>query len=86
MNPSSVLRDPAVYSNPYKFAPDRWFNASDYANRCFVPFGKGARMCQGLEYVIDMIVPLRLDCSLYFVPKLTFLPCFILALHMQRCF
>jgi cytochrome P450 len=51
MHPTSVLHDSSVYPEPHKFAPDRWFDAPSQANRCFVPFGKGARMCQGIEYV-----------------------------------
>ncbi|KAH8692038.1 cytochrome protein [Talaromyces proteolyticus] len=55
LHPSSVLHDPSVYPEPSKFKPERWFDASDRANRCFVPFGKGARMCLGMDFAYTQI-------------------------------
>lgn len=49
MTHPDVLHDPAIYPQPLKFVPERWFNPGDQANRSFVAFGKGTRMCQAME-------------------------------------
>ena len=51
MSHSDVLHNEAIFPEPMRFRPERWFHATDQQNRCFVPFGKGTRMCIGMEYV-----------------------------------
>ncbi|RAL64506.1 hypothetical protein DID88_001981 [Monilinia fructigena] len=53
MTINRVLRDPLIYPSPSDFRPERWiesegtFFASD---EYFVAFGKGTRMCQGMNF------------------------------------
>lgn len=49
MSQPDISHNGDIYPEPLKFKPDRWFNATDYQNRMFVPFGKGTRMCIGME-------------------------------------
>jgi hypothetical protein len=44
-------RDPTIFPDPMKFAPERWLQSpeeSNRLNRYMVPFGKGSRMCVGM--------------------------------------
>lgn len=54
MTPSSILTDPAIFTEPYEFRPERWLGMAAeqaYLERYFVPFGRGQRMCLGMKYV-----------------------------------
>ena len=48
-----LLHNPSVYPRPEQFQPERWLNANperlQQMNRYFLPFGKGSRMCLGLQ-------------------------------------
>ena len=46
-----MLHNETIFPEPRKFKPERWFNATEQQNKCFVPFGKGTRACIGQEYV-----------------------------------
>ncbi|KAL7943922.1 cytochrome P450 [Trichoderma barbatum] len=50
MSHPDILHDSTIYPQPLKFDPERWFNATERANRSFVAFGKGTRMCQGMDF------------------------------------
>ncbi|MCJ1289196.1 hypothetical protein MMC34_000728 [Xylographa carneopallida] len=54
MTPSSVLMDPSIFRNPTAFAPTRWLLGSPAEKvaleRFFVPFGRGSRMCVGMNF------------------------------------
>lgn len=46
----STQRDPAVYSEPDSFKPERWMNPQDITfkmKEMFMPFSKGTRACLG---------------------------------------
>jgi cytochrome P450 len=51
-SPYAVNRDPALYAEPDRFAPDRW--RSDFSQRgssaTFLPFGAGIRSCIGERF------------------------------------
>ncbi|KAK5135452.1 hypothetical protein LTR08_005240 [Meristemomyces frigidus] len=57
LTPHDVLHDPTVYALPERFYPERWLTTSDDGSlalhsdleRFFVIFGKGPRMCQGIN-------------------------------------
>jgi cytochrome P450 len=51
MSHPDILHNGDIFPEPLKFKPERWFNATERQNRSFVPFGKGTRMCVGMEYV-----------------------------------
>ena len=47
-----IHTDPAVYPDPYNFHPERFLGNSEAtteARKNFVPFGKGMRMCVGMN-------------------------------------
>ncbi|TRX91611.1 hypothetical protein FHL15_007393 [Xylaria flabelliformis] len=49
-----VIYDETVFHNPHDFVPERWLNNpktsdGDPLTRFFVPFGKGPRMCIGMN-------------------------------------
>ncbi|KAM3072433.1 hypothetical protein ACMFMG_009234 [Clarireedia jacksonii] len=53
MTINSVLRDPSVFNSPTEFQPERWIQHGDQPNELdpyFVAFGKGTRMCQGMNF------------------------------------
>ncbi|MCJ1436764.1 hypothetical protein MMC27_006146 [Xylographa pallens] len=53
MTPSSVLMDPSIFPNPTAFSPDRWLGSlaeKAALERFFVPFGRGSRMCVGMNF------------------------------------
>lgn len=52
MTARSVLHDPSIFPSPETFSPERWLQCgSRHRNldRYFVPFGKGTRMCPGMD-------------------------------------
>ncbi|KAL1619767.1 hypothetical protein SLS56_009968 [Neofusicoccum ribis] len=49
MSIPDIVHSENIFPEPMKFMPERWFNATDLQNRYFVPFGKGTRMCVGME-------------------------------------
>ncbi|PQE07536.1 cytochrome P450 protein [Rutstroemia sp. NJR-2017a BBW] len=53
MTINSVLRDPSIFSSPADFQPERWIqhdNQPHELDAYFVAFGKGTRMCQGMNF------------------------------------
>lgn len=46
---TSMLRDPALWPEPYRFDPDRWLpeRAAEVPREANVPFGVGSRQCAG---------------------------------------
>ena len=53
-----VHHDEAVYPHSRSFTPERWLNSPKAENgssldRYFVAFGKGARSCLGIKYVMN---------------------------------
>ncbi|KAI2465613.1 putative flavonoid 3-hydroxylase [Annulohypoxylon bovei var. microspora] len=62
-----VLLDAEVFDDALEFRPERWLSPNadlDRLNRCFVPFGRGNRMCAGvnLAYAELYIVLASLFC------------------------
>lgn len=56
LTPATILHDKDLFPEPKSFRPERWLNAKDSQQehdtrleRYFVPFGKGSRMCQGVQ-------------------------------------
>ncbi|KAG7135748.1 Cytochrome monooxygenase sdnE like protein [Verticillium longisporum] len=52
MTPHDVLTDPDVFPEPHTYRPERWLEAGTAGrklDRYFVPFGKGARQCPGMN-------------------------------------
>ncbi|OHW98760.1 cytochrome p450 [Colletotrichum incanum] len=45
LNSWACSRDPSVFSDPNSFAPERWLNGDQTANRHQYAFGIGGRMC-----------------------------------------
>ncbi|KAB8288832.1 hypothetical protein EYC80_010735 [Monilinia laxa] len=53
MTINRVLRDPSIYPSPSDFRPERWIESNDTpiaSDEYFVAFGKGTRMCQGMNF------------------------------------
>ncbi len=48
---NDVHMDPAIFSDPEDFNPDRWLNQSDYKRlmKYLQPWGRGSRLCVGKE-------------------------------------
>ncbi|KAF1966836.1 cytochrome P450 [Bimuria novae-zelandiae CBS 107.79] len=47
-----ILLDPEIFEDPEAFRPERWLSDNpslDRINRYFLPFGRGSRMCLGLN-------------------------------------
>lgn len=52
-----MLTDPVRFPEPHSFKPERWLSEKDNlveADRTFVVFGRGARGCLGMQYVISI--------------------------------
>ncbi|KAI0866422.1 putative cytochrome P450 [Xylaria cubensis] len=54
MTTIDVLYDERIFHNPHDFVPERWLNnaktdSGEPLTRFFVPFGKGPRMCIGIN-------------------------------------
>jgi cytochrome P450 len=52
MSIPDILHDPSIFSSPHEFLPERWLPGNpDLArlNRFWVPFGRGSRICLGLN-------------------------------------
>ncbi|KAL8732133.1 MAG: hypothetical protein Q9181_004048 [Wetmoreana brouardii] len=50
-----ILLDPSVFPSPLEFLPERWFSDSptlEQMNQAYVPFGRGSRMCVGLNFAL----------------------------------
>lgn len=50
-----VLLDPSIFVNPRDFLPERWLpDAPDLEqiSQAYVPFGRGSRMCVGLNFAL----------------------------------
>lgn len=56
MSHRDILHNETIFPDPLKFMPERWFNATEGQNRSFVPFGKGTRMCIGMEYLTSATI------------------------------
>ncbi|KAL7905492.1 cytochrome P450 [Trichoderma velutinum] len=41
--------DPTIFTDPFEFQPDRWLHDKALAQRYFVPFSRGSRMCIGMN-------------------------------------
>ncbi|EEY22068.1 conserved hypothetical protein [Verticillium alfalfae VaMs.102] len=74
MTPHDVLTDPDVFPEPHTYRPERWLEASTTGrklNRYFVPFGKGARQCPGMNlahaemFLTASTIISRFDWELY---------------------
>ncbi|EIT74228.1 cytochrome P450 [Aspergillus oryzae 100-8] len=71
MSHGDILHNEDIFPDPMKFMPSRWFNASPQQNRLFVPFGKGTRMCVGMNfayceiYMSLAVILARFDLELY---------------------
>jgi len=49
-------RDPSTFPSPEKFDPNRWLGPESQAlERYLVPFGKGQRMCVGINLAYCVI-------------------------------
>ncbi|KAL8833602.1 MAG: hypothetical protein Q9170_004185 [Blastenia crenularia] len=52
MTLSSIHTNPSIFPDPYAFLPERWLGTPDEQARLekfFVPFGRGQRMCFGIN-------------------------------------
>jgi len=52
MTIKDVSMDPEIFPEPNVFNPDRWIQDGElhrHLDPYFVAFGKGPRMCQGME-------------------------------------
>ncbi|KAL8786111.1 MAG: hypothetical protein Q9213_002976 [Squamulea squamosa] len=50
-----VLLDPSIFAEPMKFLPERWLSDNPdlhRINQYYVPFGRGSRMCTGLNFAL----------------------------------
>ncbi|KAL8963661.1 MAG: hypothetical protein Q9193_000105 [Seirophora villosa] len=51
-----VLLDPTIFKDPLHFRPERWLSSNtselDRINQAYVPFGRGSRMCVGLNFAL----------------------------------
>ena len=64
VNARDLLHNATVYESPHDFRPERWLDTTKpIAERHFVPFNKGTRMCQGREYVFSFPSHLYSPCS-----------------------
>ncbi|KAL8722842.1 MAG: hypothetical protein Q9225_000729 [Loekoesia sp. 1 TL-2023] len=50
-----VLLDPTIFADPNDFKPERWLTDNpdlERINQAYVPFGRGSRMCVGLNFAL----------------------------------
>ncbi|KAL8729123.1 MAG: hypothetical protein Q9166_004954 [cf. Caloplaca sp. 2 TL-2023] len=50
-----ILLDPTIFSDPHKFAPERWLQDNptlERMNQAYVPFGRGSRICVGINFAM----------------------------------
>src|SRR3954447_9716221 len=55
-----VHMDSTIFPNPESYDPDRWIRAAQEGvrlDRYFVSFSKGSRMCVGIKYVVEFLLP-----------------------------
>ncbi|KAL3488637.1 cytochrome P450 [Aspergillus germanicus] len=73
-----VLMDPTIFPKPHEFDPDRWSRAASKGARLdkyLVNFGRGSRMCVGLNlayaemFLVIAILARKFDMELYETPK-----------------
>ncbi|KAL4899421.1 hypothetical protein BDW74DRAFT_116296 [Aspergillus multicolor] len=73
-----VLMDPEIFPNPHEFDPDRWARAAAKGIRLdkyLVTFGRGSRMCAGLNlayaemFLILATLVRKFDIEIYETPK-----------------
>ncbi|PTB65475.1 cytochrome P450 [Trichoderma citrinoviride] len=50
MSHPDILHNEEIYPEASKFKPERWFNATEQQNKMFIPFGRGSRMCTGMDF------------------------------------
>lgn len=58
INAYAIARDPAYWTNPNRFLPERFLGSEiDFRGKhlCFIPFGAGRRMCPGLPLAERMM-------------------------------
>ncbi|KAL6866099.1 hypothetical protein ACO1O0_002199 [Amphichorda felina] len=75
MSVREILNDPEVYEDPRTFKPDRWLDADkdklELMNRNFIPFGRGSRVCLGINlawaelYIVLACVLRRRDFAIH---------------------
>ncbi|KAI1345612.1 cytochrome P450 [Xylaria sp. FL0043] len=59
MSHGDILHNDEIFPEAMKFKPERWFNPTDFQKRMYVPFGKGTRMCIGVDFAyIEMYISL----------------------------
>ncbi|MED6127438.1 hypothetical protein PIB30_088156 [Stylosanthes scabra] len=59
-NISKIQRDPALYSDPLEFQPERFLTThkdTDLRGKHFelIPFGAGRRMCPGMSFGLQLV-------------------------------
>ncbi|KEF51223.1 uncharacterized protein A1O9_12726 [Exophiala aquamarina CBS 119918] len=59
----SYHRDPAVYSDPFRFNPERYLEGKVGGQAVFAPFGSGSRTCLGIHLAY---LELRMATALFF--------------------
>ncbi|KAL4862989.1 hypothetical protein BDV12DRAFT_206853 [Aspergillus spectabilis] len=73
-----ILMHPEIFPNPEAFDPERWIRAAAQGTRLdryLVNFGKGSRICVGLNlayaelYIVIALMVRRFDMELYESPK-----------------
>ena len=71
---SDILFDADVFPEPDKFDPSRWLDTAEHGDRLEryqVGFGKGSRMCVGMNlayaevYFVVAVILYRFDLELY---------------------
>ncbi|KAI9705373.1 MAG: hypothetical protein M1820_005203 [Bogoriella megaspora] len=55
VNSRDLLHNKTIFPHPEEFVPERWLatGADAIPDRYFVPFGRGARMCQGKDFAVS---------------------------------
>lgn len=74
MTPREISFDPEIFPSPREFRPERWLPSNpnlDHCNRYFMAFGRGSRMCLGVNvawaelYIAIATLFCRRDFELY---------------------